>query len=140
MLVGVVALADAIRNNGPMTSLNISSNFLTNKGIKLLCDAVESNAQCAIRHLDITCNNLSDPAANFLVKGLPHGVQLEWESGNQFTDRGKLQLQRWIEHGKLIETGTAPLANFKLHLCGDQGAAAGSLRSLCVMSRCLMAH
>ncbi len=119
---------EMLNNTERIDTVLLSKNKIMNKGIALLCDALESNAECALTHLDITHNDLSDPATKFLVNALPHNVLLEWESGNEFTDKGKLQFQRWAEHGKLIETGTVPYAHFKLHLCGDQGAGKTMLR------------
>jgi hypothetical protein len=48
--------------------------------------------------------------------------------GNRFSNKAEQVLQRWVGHGNLLQTGTVPLAHFKVHLCGEQGAGKTMLR------------
>ena len=38
---GVIALADAIKNNGALTSLDLSSNIIGSEGIKVVAEAIK---------------------------------------------------------------------------------------------------
>jgi hypothetical protein len=57
MIHGVVALADAIRGNGALTSLDISENDLFAEGTKLLAKALENNQ--IMTALSISSNSMT---------------------------------------------------------------------------------
>jgi hypothetical protein len=124
---GAIALADGIKNSGAMTSLDISNNHLQDRGIRAVCDAIRLQSPPMIKYLNVQDNQASNSAAKWLVT-LPYGIELHYENGNVFNQRGKQQLQRWEAHGKLLENGSVPVAHFKVHLCGNQAAGKTKLR------------
>jgi hypothetical protein len=53
---GVVALGDAIRDNGAMTSLDVSNNMLYAKGTALLAEALKGNQ---VMELNLSSNSMT---------------------------------------------------------------------------------
>ena len=56
---GVIALVNAIKNNGALTTLNISGNYLYDAGADALAGALKA-PNCALTSVDASDNELTD--------------------------------------------------------------------------------
>ena len=48
---GITAIADALRVNGSLTALNLSSNELKDEGVSAVCEAIQSNKETKLASL-----------------------------------------------------------------------------------------
>ena len=49
---GITAIADALRVNGSLTALNLSSNELKDEGVSAVCEAIQSNKETKLASLN----------------------------------------------------------------------------------------
>jgi hypothetical protein len=77
-MTGMIALVDAVKDNGALTSLNLSSNSLGDAGIKHVADVLKSKA--GLRSLNIAGNSLQDSGLVAITDALQS--QLECPNAN----------------------------------------------------------
>eukprot|EP00900_Chrysochromulina_parva_P009333 jgi/Chrpa1/18400/Chrysochromulina_OHIO_Genome00022214-RA len=61
---GITAIADALRVNGGLTALDLSSNCLEDEGVSAVCKAIQSNKETKLASLNFENNGISPVGAN----------------------------------------------------------------------------
>ena len=61
---GITAIADALRVNGALTALNLSSDCLKDEGVSAVCEAIQSNKETKLASLNFADNNIGPVGAN----------------------------------------------------------------------------
>jgi hypothetical protein len=61
---GITAIADALRVNGALTALNLSSDCLKDEGVSAVCEAIQSNKETKLASLNFANNNIGPVGAN----------------------------------------------------------------------------
>jgi Ran GTPase-activating protein (RanGAP) involved in mRNA processing and transport len=61
---GITAIADALRVNGSLTALDLSSNCLKDEGVSAVCKAIQSNKETKLTSLNFSDNGISPVGAN----------------------------------------------------------------------------
>ena len=61
---GITSLADALRVNASLTSINLSNNSLKDEGIKVVCEALQSNKETTkLASLNMSGNGIGPAGA-----------------------------------------------------------------------------
>jgi Ran GTPase-activating protein (RanGAP) involved in mRNA processing and transport len=60
---GITAIADALRVNGGLTALNLSSNHLKDEGVSAVCEAIQSNKETKLSSLNMHANGIGPVGA-----------------------------------------------------------------------------
>ena len=60
---GITAIADAVRVNGWLTALHLSSNRLEDEGIRAVCEAIKSNKETKLASLNMGKNRIGSVGA-----------------------------------------------------------------------------
>ena len=61
---GAAALAPALAANGLLTSLDLSNNYLTDEGVSAVCEAIKSNKETKLASLNFGNNGIGPVGAN----------------------------------------------------------------------------
>jgi hypothetical protein len=61
---GITAISDAMRVNGLLTALDLSSNYLTDEGVSAVCEAIQSNKETKLTSLNLGDNEIGPVGAN----------------------------------------------------------------------------
>ena len=61
---GITAIADALRVNGVLTALDLSSNKLKDGGVSAVCQAIQSNKETKLASLNFRNNEIGPVGAN----------------------------------------------------------------------------
>jgi Ran GTPase-activating protein (RanGAP) involved in mRNA processing and transport len=61
---GITAIADALRVNGALTALNLSSDCLKDEGVSAVCEAIQSNKETKLASLNFYYNDIGTVGAN----------------------------------------------------------------------------
>ncbi|KOO34554.1 nlrc3 receptor [Chrysochromulina tobinii] len=61
---GITAMADALRVNGTLTALNLSSNRLNDEDVSAVCKAIQSNKETKLASLNFKDNGIGPVGAN----------------------------------------------------------------------------
>ena len=61
---GITAISDAMRVNGLLTALDLSSNYLTDEGVSAVCEAIQSNKETKLASLNFGVNEIGPVGAN----------------------------------------------------------------------------
>jgi Ran GTPase-activating protein (RanGAP) involved in mRNA processing and transport len=61
---GIIAIANAIRVNGSLTALDLSSNCLKDEGVSAVCKAIQSNKETKLASLNFRNNGIGPVGAN----------------------------------------------------------------------------
>ena len=61
---GITAISDAMRVNGLLTALDLSSNYLTDEGVSADCEAIQSNKETKLTSLNLGDNEIGPVGAN----------------------------------------------------------------------------
>ena len=61
---GITAIADALRVNGSLTALDLSSNYLMDEGVSAVCKAIQSNKETKLASLNFQNNKIGPVGAN----------------------------------------------------------------------------
>ena len=64
---GITAIADALRVNGGLTALDLSSNDLKDEGVRAVCEAIQSNKETKLESLDFGNNGIGPDGANAVL-------------------------------------------------------------------------
>jgi len=64
---GITAIADALRVNGALTALNLSSNRLKDEGVSAVCKAIQSNKETKLALLNFQNNDIGPVGGNAVV-------------------------------------------------------------------------
>ena len=61
---GITAIADALRVNGALTELSIYCNHVGDKGVRAICEAIQSNKETKLTSLNFKNNDIGPVGAN----------------------------------------------------------------------------
>ena len=61
---GITAIADAVRVNGWLTALHLSSNRLEDEGVSAVCEAIQNNKETKLASLNFENNGIGPVGAN----------------------------------------------------------------------------
>ena len=61
---GITAIANALRVNGGLTALDLSSNYLQDEGVSTVCEAIQSNKETKLASLNFQDNGIGPVGAN----------------------------------------------------------------------------
>ena len=61
---GITAIADALRVNGALTALDLSSNDLKDEGVCAVCEAIQRNKETKLASLNFRNNGIGPVGAN----------------------------------------------------------------------------
>ena len=61
---GIAAIAEALRVNGALTALDLSSNSLKDEGVSAVCKAIQSNKETKLASLNFSSNGIGPVGAN----------------------------------------------------------------------------
>ena len=99
---GVKLLSEVLVNNNKLRRLNLNDNNITDKGVKLLSEGLVNNNK--LRSLNLSFNNITDKGVKLLSEGLVNNNKLHSLdlSFNNITDKGvKLLSEVLVNNNKL---------------------------------------
>ncbi|CEL98572.1 unnamed protein product [Vitrella brassicaformis CCMP3155] len=113
------SLAVSMRRLQMLTSVNLSSNLINDRIVRVLCKGFEGI--CTLRDLDLAHNKISDRGAHYVAQMLDESTTLSTLSlrDNLLHDNGLLKLGATLEHNNSLQR-----LDVSLNRVGDTGASA----------------
>jgi Leucine-rich repeat (LRR) protein len=118
---GITAIADAVRVNGWLTALHLSSNRLEDEGVSAVCEAIQNNKETKLASLNFENNGIGPVGANAVAAmvAVTGGLTALDLSSNRLMDEGVSAVCKAIQSNK--ETKLASL-NMGKNWSGSVGA------------------
>lgn len=118
----VVLLAHALVNNKSVKSIDLTSNYVTDAGVKPLAQALETTNVASI---NLSKNRVGDEGAQALARAITHGrlTSVDLSSYNFVTDVGAMALAAAVS-GKAAQERISVKLSLASNNIGEEGAVA----------------